>query len=93
MMGSGSGSRETNKAGEEEEESRLRKTERYLKELDGIENKKEPDKVQEVVEATGEVWMTEEESSEPLIWKKLSEKLICLKRNFFLVIQSPKSNV
>ena len=35
---------------------------RYLEELDGIENMIEPDKVQEVVEATEEEWMTEEES-------------------------------
>ena len=33
------------KAGEEDEESTLRKTVRYLKELDRMENKKESDKV------------------------------------------------
>ena len=38
------------KAGEESEESRLRKTVRYLKELDQMENKKESGKAQEVVE-------------------------------------------
>ena len=57
------------KAGEESEESRLRKTVRYLKELDEMEDKKEPGKVQEVVEVAEvevneeeEQWMTEEES-------------------------------
>ena len=35
------------KAGEESEESRLRKTVRYLKELDKMENKKESGKTQE----------------------------------------------
>ena len=58
------------KAGEESEKSRLRKTVRYLKELDNMGNKKESGKVQEVVEvADAEVneeeekeWMTEEES-------------------------------
>ena len=56
------------KAGEESEESRLRKTVRYLKELDKIENKKESGKVQVVVEvaevevnAEEEEWMAEEE--------------------------------
>ena len=57
------------KAGDESEESRLRKTVRYLKELDKMENKKESGKVQEVVEVAEvevneeeEEWMTEEES-------------------------------
>ena len=57
------------KAGEESEESRLRQTVRYLKELDKMENKKESGKVQEVVEVAEvevneeeEEWMTEEES-------------------------------
>ena len=57
------------KAGEESEESRLRKTVRYLKELDKMENKKESGKSQEVVEVAEvevnveeEEWMTEEES-------------------------------
>ena len=56
------------KAGEESEESRLRKTVRYLKELDKMENKKESGKTQEVVEVAEvevneeeEEWMTEEE--------------------------------
>ena len=56
------------KAGEESEESRLRKTWRYLKELDKMENKKESGKTQEVVEVAEvevneeeEEWMTEEE--------------------------------
>ena len=57
------------KAGEESEESRLRKTVRYLKELDKIENKKESGKSQEVMEVAEvgvneeeEEWMTQEES-------------------------------
>ena len=58
------------KAGEEEtEEGRLRKTVRYFKALERAENKKEPDKAQEVVDVTEvevneeeEEWMTEEES-------------------------------
>ena len=58
------------KAGEDSEESRLRKTVRCLQELDKIENKKESGKVQEVVvvaevevnEEEEEEWMTEEES-------------------------------
>ena len=57
------------KAGEESEESRLRKTVMYLKELDKMENKKEMGKVQEVVEVADvevneepEEWMTEDES-------------------------------
>ena len=56
------------KAGEESEESRLRKTVRYLKELDKMENKEESDKMQEIVEVAEvevneeeEEWMTEEE--------------------------------
>ena len=56
------------KAGEESEESRLRKTVRYLKELDKMENKKESGKTQEVVEVAEvevneeeEEWTTEEE--------------------------------
>ena len=56
------------KAGEESEESRLRKTVRYLKELDKVENNKESGKTQEVVEVAEfevneeeEEWMTEEE--------------------------------
>ena len=57
-------------AGEESEKSRLRKTVRYLKELDKMENMKESGKVQEVVEAAEvevneeeeEEWITEEES-------------------------------
>ena len=56
------------KAGEESEVSRLRKTVRYLKELDMMENKKESGKTQEVVEVAEvevneeeEGWMTEEE--------------------------------
>ena len=55
------------KAGEESEESRLRKTVRYLKELDKMEHKKESGKTQEVVEEAEvevneeeEEWMTEE---------------------------------
>ena len=55
------------KAGEESEDCRLRKTVRYLKELDKME--KEGGKVQEVVEVAEvevngeeEEWMTEEES-------------------------------
>ena len=47
------------KAGEENEESRLRKTVRYLKELDRMENKKEMGKAQEVVEVA-EVEVKEE---------------------------------
>ena len=57
------------KAGEESEESRLRKTVRYLKELDKMENKKGSAKSLEVVEVAEvgvneeeEEWMTEEES-------------------------------
>ena len=50
------------KAEEESEESRLRKTVRYLKELDMMENKKEMGKVQEVVDEELDKWMTEEES-------------------------------
>ena len=57
------------KAGEESEESRLRKTVRHLKELDKMENKKGSGKVQEVVEVAEvevneeeEEWKTEEES-------------------------------
>ena len=57
------------KAGEESEESRLRNTVRYLKELDKMENKKESGKVQEVMDVAEvevheeeEEWMTEEES-------------------------------
>ena len=56
------------KAGEESEESRLRKTVRYLKELDKKENKKASSKAQEVVEVVKvevneeeEEWMTERE--------------------------------
>ena len=56
------------KAGEESEESRLRKTVRYLKELDKMENKKVSGKVQEVVEVAEvevneevEEWMAAEE--------------------------------
>ena len=48
------------KAGEESEESRLRKTVRYLKELDKMENKKESCKSQEVMEVA-EVEVNEEE--------------------------------
>ena len=60
--------RNKRKAGEEEEESRLWKTVRCLKEL---ENKKQPNKMQEGVEVTKvevneeeeeEEWMTKEES-------------------------------
>ena len=57
------------KAAEESEESRLRKTVRYLKELDKMENKEESGKTQEVVEVAEvevneeeEEWTTEEES-------------------------------
>ena len=57
------------KAGEESEESMLRKTVRYLKELDKMENKKESGQVQGVMEVAEvkmneeeEEWMTEEES-------------------------------
>ena len=56
------------KAGEKSEESRLRKTVRYFKELDKTENKKESGKTQEVVEVADvevneeeEEWNTEEE--------------------------------
>ena len=56
-------------AGEESEESRLRKTVRYLKELDKMENKKGSGKSQEVMEVAEvevneeeEEWMTDEES-------------------------------
>ena len=56
------------KAGEESEESRMRKTVRYLKELVKMENKKESGKTQEVVEVAEvevneeeEEWTTEEE--------------------------------
>ena len=48
------------KAGEESEESRLRKTVRYLKELDKMENKKESGKTQEHVQVA-EVVVNEEE--------------------------------
>ena len=47
------------KAGEESEKGRLRKTVRYLKELDKMENKKESGKSQEVVEVA-EVEVNEE---------------------------------
>ena len=56
------------KAGEESEESRLRKTVRYLKALAKMENKTESGKTQEVVEVAEvevneeeEEWMTEKE--------------------------------
>ena len=56
------------KAWEESEESRLRKTVRFLKDFDKMENKKESGKTQEVVEVAEvevneeeEEWMTEEE--------------------------------
>ena len=48
------------KAGAESEESRLRKTVRYLKELDKMENKKGSGKTQEVVEVA-ELEVNEEE--------------------------------
>ena len=48
------------KAGEEREESRLRKTVRYLKELDKMANKKVSGKTQEIVEVAG-VEVNEEE--------------------------------
>ena len=51
------------KAAEESEESRLRKTVRYLKELDKMENKKESCKTQEVGEVA-EVEVNEEEEEE-----------------------------
>ena len=51
------------KAGAESEESRLRKTVRYLKELDKMENKKESGKVQEVVDVA-EVEVNEEGEEE-----------------------------
>ena len=50
-------------AGAESEESRLRKTVRYLKELDKMENKKGSGKTQEVVEVA-EVEVNEEEEEE-----------------------------
>ena len=56
------------KAGEDSEESRLRKTVRFLKDFDKMENKKESGKTQKVVEVAEvevneeeEEWMTEEE--------------------------------
>ena len=50
------------KVGEESEESRLRKTVRYLKEVDKMENKREVVEVAEVeVNEEEEEWMTEEE--------------------------------
>ena len=49
------------KAGEEGEESRLRKTVRYLKELDKMENTRRGQAEVEVNEEEEE-WMTEEES-------------------------------